>query len=79
MKNSKLLLLLLVVAVALLGLIACTSACEEHTDADNNGTCDNCGEPVESTPDEKPGDDNNDNGNTEGGDDNRREFPVLLD
>ena len=70
MKNSKLLLLLLVVAVALLGLIACTSACEEHTDADNNGTCDNCGEPVESTPDEKPGDDNNDNGNTEGGDDN---------
>lgn len=69
MKNSKLLLLLLIVAVALLGLAACNSACEEHTDADSNGTCDNCGEPVDLTPDDDNtnGDGNTDNGNTDGG------------
>ncbi len=50
---SKLLILLVVVAILVGSIAACTPAptpdepCTEHVDSDNNGKCDECGEDVE--------------------------------
>ena len=49
MKTSKLLVLLLVLAM-MLSIVACNTPCTEHTDADKNGVCDSCGAKVEPDP-----------------------------
>ncbi|MBQ7907359.1 MAG: carboxypeptidase regulatory-like domain-containing protein [Clostridia bacterium] len=50
MKKFRLFLLLLSVALVLVSLVACdgggTEPCTAHTDLDENGTCDTCGEAI---------------------------------
>ncbi len=63
MKNSKILLLLIVLALAISMLIACDKPCESHVDNDGDEKCDNCGadvpEHVIPEPDDGEGDDGN--------------------
>lgn len=47
---KKLLLLFLILALSL-SLVAC-GECEEHTDSDKDGVCDECGEKVSLPPEE---------------------------
>ena len=67
MKKSRILMLVLsvaLVAVMAISLFACNEKCTEHTDENNDFLCDNCGETL---PNPNDGNNNNNNNNVNDG------------